>query len=421
MKTKRPPLAFSSVAAVVLLATALAGCGNVPAKDAGGNASREPTSASSSSGTTPATGTTPAPPAPPTVALKPNVDAGAKGVQVDTVVKVKASEGTVSAVKMWTKGTDKQGATKTIKVSGAISKDGTSWTASSLLEPGSKYRLDMQGKNASDQALVKSTSSFTTAKLSLHEQTYPSIQPVKGSTVGVGMPVIINFDVPVKNRKEFEKHLSVTSTGNQVGTWHWYGNQTVHFRPQHYWKSGSKVSVQADLNGVSAGNGVYGQNSASTTFTVGQSVLTKVNLRSHYAKVYIDGKLRRTIAVSGGRPGWLSRSGTKLIMSKEYAHRMTNQMIGAKETYDLNVHYAMRVTNSGEFLHAAPWNAGNLGRANTSHGCVGMSTSNAAWLYSRVKPGDPVITTGTSRGLEQGNGWSDWDISYQQYKKGSAL
>jgi lipoprotein-anchoring transpeptidase ErfK/SrfK len=411
---------FTGVAAVVLLATTLAGCGNVPAKDAGGSASKQPTSASSTTGGKPATSTTSAPPVS-TVALTPNVDKGKKGVKVDTVVKVTAAQGTVAKVKLWTKGKDKQGESKTIKVGGTISKDGTAWTANGLLEPGSKYRLEMEGKNASDQALVKAKSTFSTQKLSLSKQTYPTIQPAKGSTVGVGMPVILTFDVPVKNRKEFEKHLSVTSTGNQVGSWRWYGNQSVHFRPKNYWKKGTKVEVKADLNGVSAGNGVYGQNSASTHFTVGRSVVTKVNLRTHYAKVYIDGKLKRTIGVSGGKKGWVSRSGTKLIMSKEYTHRMTNQMIGAAETYDLNVHYAMRVTNSGEFLHAAPWNAGNLGRANTSHGCVGMSTSNAAWLYSHVKPGDPVITTGTSRGLEQGNGWSDWDISYKQYKKGSAL
>jgi lipoprotein-anchoring transpeptidase ErfK/SrfK len=150
-------------------------------------------------------------------------------------------------------------------------------------------------------------------------------------------------------------------------------------------------------------------------------VVTKINLKTKMAKVYINGKLARRIPISGGRPGWESRSGTKLIMGKLYTHRMTNQMIGAKEHYDLNVHYAMRVTNSGEFLHAAPWNAGKFGRVNGSHGCIGMSTANAHWLFNKVTYGDPVITTGTHRTLERGNGWSDWNISYSQYKKSSAI
>jgi len=100
---------------------------------------------------------------------------------------------------------------------------------------------------------------------------------------------------------------------------------------------------------------------------------------------------------------------------------MTNEMIGAAEDYTLFAKYALRITSSGEFLHSAPWNAASLGRRNASHGCVGMSVSDSAWLYENTLIGDPVVTTGSSRGLEQGNGYSDWDVSYATYAKGSAL
>jgi heme A synthase len=50
-----------------------------------------------------------------------------------------------------------------------------------------------------------------------------------------------------------------------------------------------------------------------------------------------------------------------------------------------------------------------------------MSTGDAAWLFNRVLIGDPVITTGSSRGMEPGNGYGDWNLSYAKYKKGSAL
>jgi lipoprotein-anchoring transpeptidase ErfK/SrfK len=112
---------------------------------------------------------------------------------------------------------------------------------------------------------------------------------------------------------------------------------------------------------------------------------------------------------------------SKLILEKLPVTRMTNEMIGANESYDLKVRYAMRITWSGEFLHAAPWNSANLGRVNASHGCVGMSTADAAWLFNRVQVGDPVVTTGSSRGLEKGNGYTDWDVSWSQYQQGSAL
>ena len=137
--------------------------------------------------------------------------------------------------------------------------------------------------------------------------------------------------------------------------------------------------------------------------------------------VYRDGKKVRTMLISGGKPGWETRSGTKLIMAKEYDKTMTNEMIGAEEDYTLVAKYALRITNSGEFLHSAPWNAANFGRRNASHGCVGMSVADSEWLYENSLIGDPVVTTGTGRGLEQGNGYADWDISYATFKKGSAL
>jgi lipoprotein-anchoring transpeptidase ErfK/SrfK len=423
MQTKRPTLALATVAGVVLLATTLVGCGNLPGKAPAGQASEQPTSAASTakageSGDDP---TEAAPTEAPSVALKPSVEEGAKDVKVSTVVSVKAEAGTVTSVKLWTKGKDDDGDTRTIEVDGTISEDGSTWTADEALDPASKYRLEMTGKNASDQATVESKSSFTTTELSLAEQTYPSIQPAKGSTVGVGMPVILTFDVAVKDRKEFEKHLSVTSTPSQEGSWNWYNSKTVHFRPKEYWKTGTKVKVEANLNGVEAGNGVYGQKSISTSFKVGRSLITKIDLKNHVAKVYKNGKKVRTIYVSAGKPGWQTRSGTKLIMAKEYNKVMTNEAIGALEDYRLTAKYALRITNSGEFIHSAPWNAAHFGRRNASHGCVGMTNADAGWLYEQSRPGDPVVTTGTSRTLEQGNGWSDWDISYKEYKKGSAL
>ena len=419
---KRPVLT-SSVAGILLLASALAGCGTVPDKDAGSDASQQPTPAASSAPGK-ADGSSAAPeqsPTPSQVVLTPNVEDKQGDVKVDTLVSVKAAEGTLSKVKLWTKSEDEDGDAKTVTVDGALSGDGSSWTATGALDPDSKYRLEMEARNASDQAPVQRTATFTTEALSLDEQTYPSIQPAKGSKVGIGMPVVLTFDLPVKNKAEFQKHLKVTSTGNQAGTWSWFNSRTVHFRPKAYWKPGTKVKVEADLNGVKAGNGIYGQKSVSTNFTVGRSFITKVNLKTHQAKVYKNGELVRTIPITGGKPGWTTRSGTKLIMAKEYNKVMTNEAIGAKEDYRLTAKYALRITNSGEFIHSAPWNTAHFGRRNASHGCVGMSNADAGWLYEQSRPGDPVVTTGTSRSLEQGNGWSDWDISYKQYKKGSAL
>ena len=112
-------------------------------------------------------------------------------------------------------------------------------------------------------------------------------------------------------------------------------------------------------------------------------------------------------------------------MTREVSHHMVSTSIGipdgSADSYDLDVPYAMRVTNSGEFVHGAPWN-GNIGYANTSHGCTNLTLSNAIWLYNNSILGDPVVTTGTSRGSEVGNGLGGvWNLRWTQWTKLSAV
>jgi lipoprotein-anchoring transpeptidase ErfK/SrfK len=404
---------LAGAAGAVLLATTLAACGGDPTTPSAGTGSQPDASASTQPSASPT-------PTPDPVSFKPNVKDGAANVKVDTLVSVAASSGTLTKVKLSYSSKDRYGRIQHGTVAGQISKDHTRWTAGDRLEPAATYKLIAAGKNEVNQSKTDTTT-FRTQKLTLDQQTYPTLYPLKGWHVGVGMPVVLTFDVPVKNKREFEKNLHVKASPAQVGTWHWYSSKEARYRPKNYWKPGTKVSVTANLNGLYAGGGIYGQNSTKTHFTIGRSQVTKINLSSDVARVYRNGKLARRIYVSGGKPGWQTRSGTKLIMDKLYVTKMTNSMIGAREHYSLRVRYAMRITSSGEFLHAAPWNAGYFGRSNASHGCVGMSTANAAWLFNRTLIGDPVVTTGSSRGVEYGNGYSDWNMSYAQYKKGSAL
>jgi lipoprotein-anchoring transpeptidase ErfK/SrfK len=354
------------------------------------------------------------------VKLTANVKDKATGVKVDTFVKVKASAGKVTSVKLAYTGKDAKGKKQKGSVGGKITDKGTTWTAGGRLEPGSAYTLTMKGLNTAKTATVTRTT-FKTQKLSLQQQTFPTAYPLKGMKVGVGMPAIVTFDVPIKDKSAIEKNLHVTSKPAQAGSWRWFSDTEVRYRPKNYWKPGTKVTVNADVNGANAGGGIYGQNSTKTAFTVGRSMIIKVNLSTDRAKVYQSGKLVRTIRVTGGKPGWATRSGTKLIMGKEYNKKMTNEMIGAKDKYSLVARYAMRITNSGEFLHSAPWSAANHGVRNGSHGCTGMSIGDSGWLYSRTLVGDPVVTTGSNRQMELGNGYGDWNISYSSYKKGSAL
>ena len=55
----------------------------------------------------------------------------------------------------------------------------------------------------------------------------------------------------------------------------------MHWRPKHFWKPGTHVHVNIDVNGVNAGNGIYGQLSRKVHFTIGNSVIMKTNLNDH--------------------------------------------------------------------------------------------------------------------------------------------
>jgi lipoprotein-anchoring transpeptidase ErfK/SrfK len=132
------------------------------------------------------------------------------------------------------------------------------------------------------------------------------------------------------------------------------------------------------------------------------------------------------VPITTGKPGFVTRSGTKVIIEKFPHKRMNSETIGIDPNgpngYNIgNVQWAMRVTYSGEFLHAAPWSEAYQGHSNVSHGCTGMSTANADWLYHMTRRGDVVVTTGTSRQMTLDNGYGDWNEPFSTYAQGSAL
>jgi lipoprotein-anchoring transpeptidase ErfK/SrfK len=272
---------------------------------------------------------------------------------------------------------------------------------------------------------VRKTTHFRTAGLTLDQQTYPSIAPLGGQTVGIGMPVIVRFDVPVSDKASIERHLHVVSRPAQKGAWHWISDTEVHWRPAKYWQAGTKVTVNADINSVPAGNGIFGQLDRSVTFNIGAAHIYKVDTRTDQMRVFSNGTLLRTVPITTGQqPQYTTRSGTKVIIEKFPSKDMNSETVGISgaDAYNIKgVQWAMRVTYSGEFVHAAPWSVADQGHANVSHGCTGMSTANADWLYHMTNVGDVVQYTGTDRPMTLTNGYGDWNEPFSLYQKGSAL
>jgi lipoprotein-anchoring transpeptidase ErfK/SrfK len=351
----------------------------------------------------------------PALRLSSSVEKGAKDVPVDQAVTIGATGGTIDTVKA----TSSAGELK-----GQVSPNGSRWTATDRLEPGTAYTITTTAER-SDGTAVTRTTRFSTQALTLDEQTYPSVAPLAGETVGVGMPVIVTFDVPVTDRATFEKHMTVTAKPAQVGSWHWISNTEAHWRPKSYWKAGSRVHVDVDVNSIPAGNGIYGQESRELDFHVGDAHVYRVNTVTDQMNVFSNGKLLRTIPITTGeQPQYTTRSGTKVIIEKFESRDMNSETVGitGADAYNIKgVQWAMRVTFSGEFIHAAPWSVAYQGNSNVSHGCTGMSTENAAWLYAMSRRGDVVEYTGTDKPMTLTNGYGDWNESFQTYRQGSAL
>jgi lipoprotein-anchoring transpeptidase ErfK/SrfK len=344
-----------------------------------------------------------------------NVTQSAADVSVSTVLKVTAAKAALQSVTV----TGPSG-----PVPGALASSGGSWTASGLLQPNTSYTITAVAVD-NHGARTTEVRNFRTRKLTLNQQTYPSFVPADGSTVGIAMPVIIRFDVPVTNHTEFQKHLVVQTSPAQEGAWHWISDNEVHWRPKTYWKAGTTVHVEANIGGVQAAKGVWGQLNRKETFHIGRAQIIKVNIATDHLQVFRSGQLIRTIPVTTGRqPEFTTRSGIKVIVEKDRYTNMNSETIGISNTsaqgYNLkNVEFAMRLTYSGEFLHAAPWSVASQGYANVSHGCTGMSLANAGWLYDNSIIGDPVEYTGSSRPMTLDNGYGDWNLPFAQYAEGA--
>ena len=52
---------------------------------------------------------------------------------------------------------------------------------------------------------------------------------------------------------------------------------------------------------------------------------------------------------------------------------------------------------------------------------MNLAPGNASWLFNKTRVGDPITIKGTERKLEDGNGWTAWNQTWDDFVKGSAL
>jgi lipoprotein-anchoring transpeptidase ErfK/SrfK len=392
------------LAGTLLLTAACSGGGDTPSWQGGG-------ATDGSSAAPPAEAPSPEPTLSTVAVTSPALDA--TDVEAWSDVKYNSEDPDNTTVKVTSPKGD--------EVKGTVDKDDNVWKPSESLDWATKYTVtvttpETEGKNNTV------SSAFTTMKKPANLVRVTSFLG-DGNTVGVGMPLIMKFGraIPEKYRAEVERRMVVTATPAQEGTWRWISSTEVHFRPKTYWEAGSKIFYKVQLKGVKLGDGWYGRSDLTVDMKVGREMIMTVDNKTKKMIVKQDGKVIKTIPVSLGKPKTPSSSGTMVVMEKKAHTVFDTTDTDPDGGYRTDIDWAQRITYSGQFIHAAPWSEGQQGSRNVSHGCVNVSEAMGKWLFDRTMMGDVITVKGTEDKLKNGNGWTDWNMSYEEYKKGSYL
>lgn len=346
---------------------------------------------------------------------------GSTGASINAT-GVKVSDGKLTEVRMTVAETG-------TAVPGAVSGDGGSWKPKEQLERGTKYRITAQAKDANGRTAA-ADSVFTT--VSSENSFVGTYTPDGGSTVGVGMPVSFTFDKAITDRKSVQSHISVTSSSGQEVVGHWFGAQRVDFRPEEYWKAGSKVTMKIDLDGVEGANGLYGVQKKTVTFTVGRAQVSTVDVNTQTMTVVRDGETLKSVPISAGSAANPTYNGQMVISEKSEQTRMNGSTVGFGGEYDIpDVPHAMRLSHSGTFIHGNYWYDPDnppFGSQGTSHGCVGLADVQGAqgdtpgkWFYDNSLIGDVVIVKNSPDDtIAPDNGLNGWNMPWSEWTQDAA-
>jgi lipoprotein-anchoring transpeptidase ErfK/SrfK len=330
-------------------------------------------------------------------------------------VTVTAKNGTLKSVRLATAAGG--------SVAGRFNADRTVWTSSGRLDDSASFQVSATAANSAGKT-VGTTSAFTTGSVFFGE-----FVPEDGATVGVGMPVSINFNTPVTDRAGVLRAITVKASPAVEVAGHWFGDQRLDFRPQEYWKPGTKVTLSLRLKGVQAAAHTYGYQQKDVTFSIGRSQTSVVDLAAKRITVTRDGKTTQTWRVSGGSPEHTTWAGKMVIAEKFIRTRMNSQSVDLGGEYDIpDVPHAQRLTTSGTFIHGNYWSPESVfGSENTSHGCVGMHdvqgagdpSTPGARFYNSSLVGDivEIINTG-DRTVQPDNGLNGWNMSWSAWRSG---
>lgn len=313
-------------------------------------------------------------------------------------------------------------------VAGELAADGSRWHSTSPLAANAHYTVEVSTEDE-DGAPGRKILTFDTSKPTTTKRLNVTFGPESGQ-YGVGQPITAQLDQAVKDKAQralVERALRVDATPAVQGSWYWVSDKELHYRPKEYWPTHATIQVHSNLDGVRISDRLWGGKSKALKITTGDRIEAVTDASAHQLTYYQNGQAIQSIPVTTGKPGFETRNGVKVVLAKQYFVRMRGTTVGIAEgssdSYDLPVYYATRVTWSGEYVHAAPWSVGSQGYENVSHGCTGMSTSNAEWFFDHIHEGDIVkVVNSNGNPMEPfGNGFGDWNVDWKKWRTGSAL
>ncbi|AVM00719.1 hypothetical protein C6V83_11020 [Gordonia iterans] len=302
---------------------------------------------------------------------------------------------------------------------GRMSEDGSTWTSTEALGYSKRYSLQAEAVGVGGRATVSQR--FTTTS----PGSLTSAVILGERTVGIAQTVGIRFTDPIPDRTKAQNAIKITSDPQVEGAFYWISNSEVRWRPEHFWKPGTKVSVAVNIYGVDLGDGLYGDKNSSYDFTIGraQEIFADDNTKTIVVKR--GDKVIRTMPTSFGKDSTATPRGIYMIGDRVEHIIMDSSTYGvpveSAAGYRTPVDWAVQMSYSGIYMHGAPWSLWAQGNSNVSNGCPNLSPANAEWLVKNTLRGDPVTVKNTNAEVLSGtDGLGDWNIPWSVWKKGNA-
>lgn len=298
-------------------------------------------------------------------------------------------------------------------------RDAAGWQSSEQLVPSAHYRVSVTVRDRAGQDRDRSLALQTTEP---ERVVTAALSPGDDAVVGVGQPVAVRLDTPVRDptaRDALVERLTVTTTPSVRGAWRWMHDRELHWRPAELWPGGTRVDVRVELEGLALPDGTWGSGLRTSTFRIGEAVVSTVDVAAHTMTVTRNGEVLRVMPASMGRPEFPTRGGTHLVLEKHASKVLDSDTVGLPGRYEVAVDSAVRLTYSGTFTHAAPWSVADQGVRNVSHGCVNLSPDDARWFYELARRGDVVHVVGTDVPPKLDDpGAADWNLTFEEWQSG---